>query len=85
MPYIVNQQHRRILNSIIKVYFEYLTTNGNLNYLLFSLAKKTCHRYNDYKAFIGELECAKAEIYRKQVAPYEEQKEKENGKVNLDD
>ena len=54
---------------------------GNLNYFLFKLAKKSCSCYADYAAFIGELEAAKLEIYRRQIAPYEDKKIKENGDV----
>lgn len=37
--------------------------------------------YALYAQVIGALECAKAEIYRRVVAPYEDQKEHENGDV----
>jgi len=58
--------------------------NGNLNYLLFKLCKeymKEGESYSAYKNFIGELEMAKLEIYRRLVAPYEDKKIKENGDV----
>lgn len=54
---------------------------GNLNYILYRIAKEHCHKYADFAAFIGELEAAKLEIYRKLVAPYEEKKEEENGSI----
>lgn len=54
---------------------------GKLNYFLFKLAKLECNNYSDYRDFIGELECAKAEIERRLLAPYEDKKIKENGDV----
>ena len=49
--------------------------------MLHKLAKETCGNYEDYRNFIGELESAKLEIYRRLVAPYEDKKIKENGDV----
>lgn len=37
--------------------------------------------YADYNAAIGVLECAKMELYRRLVAPYEDRKIAENGDV----
>lgn len=37
--------------------------------------------YERYNAAIGALECAKLELYRRLVAPYEDQKCAENGDV----
>lgn len=83
MPYITKD--KRIicgmayypLTKVISI----LGIKGTLNYLLFRLAKYVCHSYEDYSNFIAELECAKLEIYRQQVAPYEDEKIKENGDV----
>jgi len=36
-------------------------------------------RYNKAKEFIGELEMAKMEIYRRWVSPYENEKRDSNG------
>ena len=38
-------------------------------------------KYKDYNEAIGMLECCKLEFYRKAAAPYEDMKEKQNGKV----
>jgi hypothetical protein len=60
---------------------------GTLNYIITRLCdywtkdvdgKATYERYN---AVIGVLECAKQELYRRQVVPYEDQKCEENGDV----
>jgi hypothetical protein len=37
--------------------------------------------YSDWNEIMGALECAKLEIYRMQIAPYEDIKIKENGPV----
>ena len=58
---------------------------GELNYVITMLI----HHYwsqngGNYQAFndiIGALEGAKMEVYRKKVAPYEDQKAKDNGEV----
>jgi len=85
MPYIKNKKQRKVINRIIKLFAHEITPNGNLNYFLFGLSKKYCLSYEDYKTFIGELECAKAEIIRRQLSPYEDEKIKKNGDVNIDD
>ena len=59
---------------------------GELNYaitelLRFYLDTTTGHRYRYYNEAIGVLECAKMELYRRLVAPYEDEKIKENGDV----
>lgn len=59
---------------------------GILNYLITDLLD-TCYgplsdaKYKDYNEAIGMLECCKLEFYRKAAAPYEDLKERENGKV----
>lgn len=83
MPYIKEKENRRVMNRIIELFGHVIKANGNLNYFLFALAKKQCKKYNDYKEFIGELECAKAEIIRRQLSPYEDKKIKENGDVDI--
>jgi hypothetical protein len=54
----------------------YTITNATLNFL-----DKTEGRYADYNAAIGVLECAKLELYRRMVAPYEDHKCMVNGDV----
>lgn len=78
MPYI-EQQKREDLNSILP------TTAGELNFLIhsivneyFSMKDESYQAYND---IIGAIECAKLEIYRRKVTPYEEQKLKQNGDI----
>ena len=84
MPYIKCKKTREQLDRVV---FEILGSGkdinitGKLNYMLFKLAKISCRNYKDYRNFIGELEAAKLEIYRRQIAPYEDKKIKENGDV----
>ena len=83
MPYLKSKNKRMHLDAIVDRfmgYFAYEFT-GTLNYFLFKLAKRSCSCYKEYAAFIGELEAAKLEIYRRQIAPYEDIKIEENGDV----
>jgi len=43
--------------------------------------KQNGESYGAYKEILGELECAKFEIYRRLVAKYEDEKMIENGDV----
>jgi len=84
MPYILKEE-RENFDSIIDDLVDKLKERGitgNLNYILFKLAKKLCHRYKDYAAFEGDCQQALKEIYRRQVSPYEDKKIEENGDVN---
>lgn len=54
----------------------YLLTENCLDYLL--VKNKSYQTFND---IIGALECAKLEMYRRMVVPYEDQKIEENGDV----
>ena len=61
-------------------------TEGNLNYiftrlLLLVYGDKDETRYANINDVMGLLECVKAEFYRKVAAPYEDQKEFDNGAV----
>lgn len=85
MPYIKDKILRAELNVLI-AWFKYYsnkseTKAGELNYFIFKLAKGYIHNYATAREFIGELECAKQEIYRRIVAPYEDTKIEENGDV----
>lgn len=80
MPYI-KKDKRYQLKEDIQALSKKLEINGDLNYVLFSLAVKKCNSYNSYKNFIGELNECVAEIRRRLLAPYEDIKIKENGDV----
>jgi len=86
MPYIKDRMERWKLNTLVQHFFlnkEPLT--GRLNYLIFKIAKEYIRingeSYQNYQTIIGELECAKAEIYRRMISKYEDKKIKENGDV----
>jgi hypothetical protein len=59
---------------------------GELNYLVTQVCQRFLtsdgHKrptYADYNAAIGALECAKLELYRRLIVPYEENRRRENG------
>jgi len=82
MPY-VNQERRGELDLVvISMARADICANGDLNYVLHKFALRHVPlNYNSIKNYIGELEETIAEIRRKILAPYEEIKEKENGKI----
>ena len=56
--------------------------DGELNYLFSSIVKSVYKpKYFNFNRAIGMLECVRQEFYRKFVAPYEDKKEEENGKI----
>jgi len=58
---------------------------GELNYRITQVIKeyleKHGEKYQIYNDVIGALEGAKLEIYRRKIAPYEDEKIKKNGDV----
>ncbi len=59
-------------------------TAGDLNYLVTKMCVAylgTAFTYTRLNEVIGVLACAQAELYRRVAAPYEQQKEHENGDV----
>ena len=86
MPYIDNAV-REALDSTN--YWEDLGYNANspgeMNYIITTILTKYLLKhgksYQTYNDLIGVLECAKLELYRRMVAPYEDIKIKENGDV----
>lgn len=89
MPYIKNKEMRKEIDKLVLRFAflcadeteETIDITGKLNYFLFRLALMHGMSYKTYRDFIGELEAAKLEIYRRQIAPYEDKKIKENGDV----
>jgi len=81
MPY-VKPERRHKLDNIVSQMAEHLKLDGDLNYVLFAYCRRHVKpSYNNYKNFIGELNEAVAEIRRRMLAPYEDEKIKENGDV----
>jgi hypothetical protein len=81
MPYIKNRAEREDLAGLIEDFLHLFEKKGNLNYFLCKLFKSRDLNYENARNFIGELECAKMEIYRRWIALYEDIKKKENGDV----
>lgn len=61
------------------------TTIGELNFEITTACLDYLSRggesYAAYNGIIGALECAKLEMYRRMVAPYEDKKKEDNGDV----
>ena len=78
MPYI-KQNYRSIVEEAGA------DNPGELNYLItmncLDYLSTTNQKYEDFNAVIGALECAKLEMYRRMIAPYEDNKKEENGDV----
>jgi hypothetical protein len=61
-------------------------TIGDLNYILTKACNAYLNRllvknYQGYNDVIGALECCKLEMYRRSIAPYEDNKIAEHGDV----
>lgn len=86
MPYIKVDQRHDLYPTVRRP----AETAGQLNYQITMLLNEfiddpepphTRKSYDRYNAAIGALECAKLELYRRMIAPYEDEKIKENGDV----
>lgn len=80
MPYIRKDLRERLLPKLAA----FPINAGELNFILTSICVRylgSGPRYEDYNRVIGALECAKLELYRRMVAPYEDAKIRENGDV----
>lgn len=89
MPYIKQERREELFES-----GEYHTpeTAGELNFMITQLLinflddpepPHTRQSYEKYNAAIGALECAKLELYRRLIVPYEDNKIRVNGDVYL--
>jgi hypothetical protein len=87
MPYI-KQEDREEINThadqLANLLSDGVVLNpGELNYAITRIITqlKIKPSYAQYNAIVGALECCKLELYRRGIAPYEDQKIKENGDV----
>lgn len=87
MPYI-KQKDRPAIDNLVAPLIEHLKNlpepvqDGSVNYLVTKILKELYPtKYFDLNRAIGVLECIKQEFYRRSVAPYEDEKIKENGDV----
>jgi hypothetical protein len=80
MPYI-----KQTIRELLDANRSEPATAGELNYKITRLCLDyiATHgkQYNTYNEAIGVLSCVTQELYRRQVAPYEDQKIAENGDV----
>ena len=86
MPYIKIEDRKKMDEVVDLMLRNGVEPDGKLNYVIFKFCRdyfvyKSQESYNNLKNFIGELtECA-AEIRRRILSPYEDQKIEENGDV----
>ena len=81
MPYIKSDKRPQLDNVVKLMIVSDINTPGNLNYVLFRLARYIPPSYTNYRNFLGELHEAAEEIRRRMLVPYEEEKIEENGDV----
>ncbi len=81
MPYIFQEDRKRI-DEIVRL-VPLCMEDGELNYLITTLLLRQMDRlsYKNCQRMVGLLECIKLEFYRKEVAPYEDEKAESNGEV----
>jgi hypothetical protein len=82
MPYITDDKREELISDTASRNPE---TAGELNYVITTIVDQYLldHgvSYSTLNEAVGVLECAKQELYRRIVAPYEEQKRFDNGEV----
>lgn len=82
MPYIENRD-RVELDAVLNCFTTFNV--GEFNYIITKLCRKYIEKhgesYKNYNDLIGVLECAKLELYRRKISPYEDIKILSNGDV----
>lgn len=91
MPYISKDRREfleEVLNPLIEDIKERVNpryTIGEITYIftkvMLAFLNRQTARYEDYALMIGAMGCAKLELYRRKIAPYEDKKNAENGDV----
>jgi len=84
MPYVPNTDRIILSRFLTPDFLHQVSTlsSGQLNYMITKmLLAQAPKSYADFNTLIGVLECCKLEMYRRAVAPYEDQKIEENGDV----
>ena len=92
MPYIKDHERMQYSESIKSIVHNLnmeglhgLYPVGHLNYIISEIIKQTLDRqglrYQTANSVIGALECCKLELYRRLIAPYEDEKIESNGDV----
>ncbi len=89
MPYISQKDRDSLEHQLMSLSVRLTTMEegwaGRLNYTISSLINRIIEQkgmsYSVANEIIGVLECAKLELYRRVIAPYEDEKIAENGDV----
>jgi hypothetical protein len=90
MPYIDYEQRRKYEILLQSLTEQLLSTKsgfaGDTNFVISSLFERLwrnapCQDYKTLNTFMGILECAKLEFYRRVVANYEDTKINQNGDI----
>jgi hypothetical protein len=89
MPYLTEDDRAKIdehINGLLEVLLETnVSVPGGLNYAICRVADGVTaakgESYSIYNTLLGSVEAAKLEIYRRLVAPYEDEKCNSNGEV----
>jgi hypothetical protein len=76
-------ERRDALNKVVVAMTEAgVKADGDLNYILYRFCKyHVAPSYNNFKNFCGEIHQAATEIERRLLAPYEDEKIKENSDI----
>jgi hypothetical protein len=86
MPYILKKE-RLAFDKHLKAIGPHTISPGDLNYcitvLIHEYLKAHGRSYSTMNDCIGVLDAAKAEFYRRVVAPYEDKKIEENGDIEI--
>ncbi len=94
MPYIDQDARTHIENCVVPLGAE-LNGPGELNFAVTSLVlsylglmpadsdweRTGKPRYRNFNEVVGAIECVKLELYRRAIAPYENEKRDQNGEV----
>lgn len=84
MPYISQADRARLLFKNPKWAWPHPHGVGELNFVITTIVDEflgSTPHYADYNAVVGVLECAKLELYRRLLGPYENLKMHEHGDV----
>lgn len=85
MPYIVHAK-RLDMEPSLQELSDYVSKTGDLNYVICRLSIELLRRngmnYGNFADVVGDIECAKQELYRRLATPYEEEKAKKNGDLD---
>lgn len=82
MPYIKPEAREGIdlVMSPIFTLVKKTPNKGALNYIITKILLATePEKYDDFNSLVGVLECVKLELYRRVIAPYEDEKRVKTG------